>query len=257
MKNEASHEDVKEIQNRLRDLADRSYNQNVFTFSSFLSLSEADAYYGLEKELHYASPTVFGGYENAERNMIRFGDPESMGYDQSFPIVCIHITPLMEKFADKLSHRDFLGALMNLGIERDVLGDIKAGEKEAYLFCLDSIAEFICDNLSRVKHTSVKCDIITEAKEFPEDEPEEAAVQVSSARVDGIISKVCKLSRGDSLDLFREGKVFVNGRLCENNSKNVSKGDVVNARGYGKFKIIAEPSLTKKGKLNITVAVYK
>ena len=142
MKSNASHEDVKEIQNRLRDLADRSYNQNVFTFSPFLSLSEADAYYSLEKELHYASPSVFGGYENAERCMIRFGDPESLGYEQSFPIVCIHITPLMEKFADKLSHRDFLGALMNLGIERDVLGDIKAGEKEAFLFCLDSIADF-------------------------------------------------------------------------------------------------------------------
>ena len=257
MKSGIEHEDIKEIQNRLRDLAERSYSQNTYTFSSFLSLSEMDAYYSIERELHYASPAVSGGYENAERCVIRFGDPESLGYEQNFPIVCVHISPLMEKFADKLSHRDFLGALMNLGIERDVLGDIKAGEKEAYLFCLDSIAEFICDNLYKVKHTSVKCDIITEVSDFPEDEPVETAVQVSSARVDGIISKVCKLSRGDSLDLFREGKVFVNGRLCENNSKNVLKGDVINARGYGKFKIISEPALTRKGKLNITVAVYK
>jgi RNA-binding protein YlmH len=245
------------LQNRLRDLADRSYNQNIFTFSQFLSLGEMDAFYKIEKELGYASPCLFGGYEGAERNLIRFGNPEDLGFDQEPPIVCIHISPLMEKFADKLSHRDFLGALMNLGIERDVLGDIKTGEKEAYLFCLDSISEFICDSLDKVKHTNVKCKVVDAMAELPEEEPEEISVLVSSERADGIISKVCKLSRSDSLDLFREGKVFINGRLCENNSKPITKGDTINARGYGKFTILSEPNTTKKGKLNISVAVYR
>ncbi len=244
------------IQNRLRDLADRSYTQNVYTFSSFLSLGELNEYYLLEKELHYATPMLFGGFEGAERCLIRFGNRQDLGYEQEPPIVCIHITPLMEKFADNLSHRDFLGALMNLGIERDVLGDIKAGEKEAFLFCLDSIADFICENLTKVKHTNVKCHVVTDISEFPVDEPEEITIQVSSERVDSIISKVCKLSRSESLDLFREGKVFVNGRLCENNSKAAATGDVINARGYGKFKIISEPSLTRKGKISLNIAVY-
>ena len=249
--------DSKIIQNRLRDLADRSYTQNVFTFSSFLSLGELSEYYLLEKELHYASPRLYGGYEEAERCLIRFGNPQELGYDQEPPILCIHITPLMEKFADNLSHRDFLGALMNLGIERDVLGDIKAGEKEAFLFCLDSIADFICENLTKVKHTNVRCRVVSDIADFPVDEPESLTIQVSSERIDSIISKVCKLSRSESLDLFREGKVFVNGRLCENNSKAAATGDVINARGYGKFKIISEPALTRKGKISLTVALYK
>lgn len=245
------------LENRLRDLAERSYNQNIFTFSSFLSLGEQDAYFKLERELSYASPKLIGGYENAERVVVRFGSPEALGYEADTPIRCIHITPLLEKFADKLSHRDFLGALMNLGIERDVLGDIKAGEKECYLFCLDSIADFICENLDKVKHTNVKCTVVTEKEDFPEEVPEELVIQVSSARTDSVISKVYNLSRSDSLDLFREGKVFINGRLCENNSKQVSIGDVVNARGYGKFKLASEPSLTRKGRLFIAVLVYR
>ena len=163
----------------------------------------------------------------------------------------------MEKFADTLSHRDFLGALMNLGIERDVLGDIKTGDKQAYLFCLESISEYIIDNLDKVKHTNVKCKIVDSMKELPEEEPEEITILVSSERADGIISKVCKLSRNESLDLFRQGKVFINGRLCENNSKQITVGDVVNARGYGKFKVLSEPQMTRKGKLSMTVAVYR
>lgn len=250
-------DDIKILQNRLRDLADRSYSQNIYTFSSFLSLGELNAYYLLERELKFASPSLFGGYEGAERCLIRFGNPDELGYEQEPPIVCIHITPLMEKFADNLSHRDFLGALMNLGIERDVLGDIKAGEKEAFLFCLDSISDFICENLDKVKHTNVKCRVVADISEFPMDEPEEVTIQVASERIDSIISKVCKLSRSESLDLFREGKVFVNGRLCENNSKAAATGDVINARGYGKFKIISEPTLTRKGKISLTVAVYR
>ncbi len=249
--------DLTQLQNRLKDLAQRSYDQNIYTFSQFLSLGELDAFFKIEKEVAFATPSLFGGYGNAERCVVRFGDPESLGYELPAPIVCIHITPLMEKFADTLSHRDFLGALMNLGIERDVLGDIKTGEKQAYLFCLESISEYIIDNLDKVKHTNVKCKIVDSMKELPEEEPEEITILVSSERADGIISKVCKLSRNESLDLFRQGKVFINGRLCENNSKQITVGDVVNARGYGKFKVLSEPQMTRKGKLSMTVAVYR
>jgi len=244
------------IQKHLRDLADRSYKQDMYTFSSFLSIAELDAYYTIERELSYASPKLFGGYESAERMLVRFGNEETLGYTQDPPIVCIHITPLMEKFADNLSHRDFLGALMNLGIERSVLGDIKAGDKQAYLFCLDSMSDYICENLDQVKHTHVKCRCITEAAEFPKDEPRQLVIQVASERADALISKVYNLSRNDSLELFRAGKVFINGRLCENNSKAISIGDIINARGYGKFKVVSEPTITKKGKLTINIEAY-
>ena len=145
---------------------------------------------------------------------------------------------------------------MNLGIERSTIGDILPGEGEAFLFCLDTIAEFICDNLEQICHTHVKCEVVDAAAEVPQEEPVRQVIQVASPRVDAVISKVYNKSRSDCLELFRAGKVYVNGRLCENNSKPLEAGDVVNARGYGKFRISGEPHATRKGKLAIEAEVY-
>jgi RNA-binding protein YlmH len=146
---------------------------------------------------------------------------------------------------------------MNLGIERSTMDDISVGEKEAYLFCLESIADFICDQLHQVRHTSVTCEIVTEMKELAMEEPKKEIIQVVSPRADAVIAKVYNLSRDESLNLFRAQKVYVTGRLCENNSKLLKAGDVVNARGFGKFVFVAEKGETKKGKINVEVAVYR
>ena len=229
-----NEKEIQQLKNRIRELADKSYNQNQYTFTGFLGLAEQDALWQVEREVKFAGITLYGGREEAERKLLRFGSEAELGYEQPFPICCIRIRPLSAKFADKLSHRDYLGALMNLGIERSTIGDILPGEGEAFLFCLDTIAEFICDNLEQIRQV----------------------IQVASPRVDAVISKVYNKSRSDCLELFRVGKVYVNGRLCENNSKPLEAEDVVNARGYGKFRISGEPHATRKGKLAIEAEVY-
>lgn len=252
-----NEKEVQQLRNRLRELADKSFGQNMFTFTGFLGLSEQDTFWRMEQELRHAGYTLYGGTGNTDRQVIRFGNVEELGYEVPFPIVCIHIKPLMAKFADKLSHRDFLGALMNLGIERSTIGDIKVGDKEAFLFCLESIADYICENLEQIKHTHVSCKQTEDYEEIPEEEPESCSVQVSSLRIDAVIAKVYNKSRSECLELFRAGKVFLNGRLCENNSGIVKVKDVVNVRGYGKFTVNGEIRETRKGKLSITVAVYR
>ena len=127
-----SEKEEQQIRNRLRELAEKSFHQNMFTFTGFLGLSEQDIFWRMEPELRYAGYELSGGIAGADRQMIRFGNAEELGYEVPFPIVCIHVKPVIAKFADKLSHRDFLGALMNLGIERSVVGDIKAGDKEGF-----------------------------------------------------------------------------------------------------------------------------
>lgn len=252
-----NEKEIQQLQNRFRDLADKSFQQSLFTFTGFLGLSEQDTFFRMEKELSYAGITFFGGREQADRKIVRFGKKEEFGYEIPFPIVCVHICPLMRKFADNLSHRDFLGALMNLGIERSTLGDILVGDKEAYLFCLDSIAEYICENLEQIKHTHVKCTVTENFEEIPEEEPTAEAVLVHSLRVDALIAKVYNKSRSDCLELFAAGRVFVDGRLCENNSRLLKGGETVNARGYGKFVFTGQVRETKKGKLNAEVLVFK
>ena len=171
-----------------------------------------------------------------------------MGYAQNYPISCVKISPLLQKFADKLTHRDFLGALMNLGIERDRLGDIVICDNEAYLFCLENIAPFIADNLSQVKHTSVKCEITEYEDKKSLNENQKLAIRVSSPRLDAVIAKAYNLSRGDSAQNIIAQRVFVNGRLCENVSHTLKEGDIVSFRGKGRLTVIAFSGISKKGK---------
>lgn len=249
--------ELQQLKNRFRDLANKAFQQNMFTFTGFLGLSEQDAFWNVEKDIRHAGFTLYGGSDDADRKVVRFGSAEELGYEVPFPIVCVHIRPLLPKFADKLSHRDFLGALMNLGIDRSTIGDIKVGESKAYLFCLDSIAEYICDNLDKIKHTSVKCTITDNYEEIPQEEPVRESIHVASCRIDACIAKVYNKSRGDVIELFRTGKVFVNGRLCENNARTLKDGEVINVRGFGKFIYVGNPRETRKGKLSVEVAVYR
>ena len=242
--------------NRLKDLADRSFQNGQYTFTNFLSVGELTVFKEHEGELRYAHPELFGGYEGAERRMIRFGSEEDLGFRQPFPISILSVKPVMSKFADDLNHRDFLGALMNLGIKREMLGDILVTGKEACVFCKDSIAEFIIENLSRVKHTSVKISITEEMGDIFLPEKKEKIIQVSSPRIDAVAAKAFNLSRQGILELFPAGFVQLNGIICTENAKALNAGDVVSARGHGKFEFAEQLGLSKKGKLNCKVLIY-
>jgi len=242
---------------RLTELADRSYNSGQFTFTDFMSVAELAVYYENEAAFRFACPKLFGGCDLSERMMIRFGSEEELGFSQDFPIRTLLIKPLASKFADDLNHRDFLGALMNLGIKREMLGDIFVKDKEACVFCKDSIADFIIENLTRVKHTSVKVEVTDETEELTSPDLEDKVIQVSSQRIDAVIAKVYNLSRQEALSLFPEGLVYHNGRNCTENARTLRPGDVISVRGKGKFEYSEEMGLSKKGKLNCRVSIYR
>ncbi len=241
---------------RLRDLADRSYQNGQYTFTDFLSMAELSDFYRYENEVRYAAPCVFGGCEMAERRMIRFGSEELLGYAQEFPITALLIRPVSEKFADDLTHRDFLGALMNLGIEREALGDIFVKEKAACLFCKETIAEYITENLTRVKHTTVSVSVTKDTGGLTAPAKEDKVIQTASFRIDAVIAKVYHLSRNEALELFPAGLVFVNGRNISANSVLLKEGDLVSVRGRGRFCFEKELDLSRKGKRNSRVSVY-
>ena len=252
-----TEKEVAQFKSRLKELARRSYEQNMFTFTPMLGFIEQTIFGELEEELSYAGYTIFGGHENAERVVIRFGKPEELGYEEPFPIVLIHMKPLLQKFSDEFSHRDFLGALMNLGISRDLLGDILVGDRQGFLFCQASIAEFICRELTQVKHTHISCSIASELSEYEEKPPVEEEHLVASERLDGLVAQIYNLSRSQSLTLFRDKQVFVNGRLTENNSRGCKPGEVVNVRGFGKFIYDGIGYTTKKGKQRVKIRIYR
>lgn len=246
-----------QLRKRLAELSRKSYEQNIYTYTGFLSMAEQDIFYGMPAEEKGKDYHLFGGKEDCERRMLRFGSLENLGYEEDFPIVCLAIRPLMEKFADNATHRDFLGALMNLGIDRSNVGDIFIVGKSAYVFCTEKIAPYITENLDKVRHTNVKCSLADAREELPAKEPEEVRFTVASERADGIVAKIYRLPRTQSLELFKGKKVYVNGRLNENNSYAMKSGDVVSVRGYGRFVYYGAGYETKKGKWSVTAGVYK
>lgn len=244
------------LKKRFRELGEKCYQKGQYTFTGFLSPSDMACFYEIERELSYVPYTVWGGSELCDRVMLRFGSEEELGYAEEFPITCIQVRPLILKFADHLTHRDFLGALMNLGIERSTLGDILLVENTAYIFCMTNMAEFIMENLSKVKHTSVLCERAEAVPALNDKDRQEVKIQISSERTDAVVSKVYRLSRSEALEFFRQKKVFVNGRLCENNSQLLKNGDIISVRGYGKFEYSGGQSISKKGKINAAVLCY-
>ena len=249
--------DIQNLKNRMLELAERSYSCGIYTFTSFLGLSEQQAFYEIQRDVAYAGWDMEGGSPMCERKMIRFGSPETTGYEEAYPIKCIRIEPLMLKFAEQLTHRDFLGAIMNLGIERSTVGDIFVQEKEAFVFCQESIASYLTDHLNQVRRTHVKCTMTEAAEHLPMPVVQEVTLSVSSVRIDTVISGVYNISRSRSLELFRAGRIFVNGRSVENNSYALKESDSVTVRGFGKFTYIGMQGETRKSKIRIVVEVYR
>lgn len=241
---------------RLSELAKKSYNSGIFTFTEFLGLDERSAFSEIKSTLHGIKYTVFGGADGTERVMIRFGDEDELGYRVDFPIITLKAEPKAKKWADKLSHRDLLGALMNLGIERSLIGDIVIRDDGAYIFAEERIAEFITENLTKAKHTDLKVSVIEKLPEGELFKTEIRTVQCQSPRADAAVAKVFCMSREESLGYFSRGLVFIDGRLCENNSKELKEGECVSVRTKGRFIYKGVASLSKKGKLNIQVELF-
>ena len=241
------------IRRRLLDLAEQADRTDCYTFSAFLNEAELAVFYAMIKELPPCGYTVWGGRENADRAMVRFGRLARLGWEEPFPIVCLEIAPAQKKFADALSHRDFLGALMHLGIQRTELGDIVTDDKTAYLLCTENMADYICRELTQVRHTTVICRRIEAFPAGIGTETEPVQVQAASLRADGVIAKLFHISRNDCLTLFRSGKVFINGAATENSSYQLKEGDKVSVRGSGKFRFCGISGTTRKGNLILTI----
>lgn len=243
----------------LERLADKRYCD---VYSDFLNLNEISLFYGLSGELSGLPYTLYGGYADAERKMLCFhggggikGGQESKP-SETFPISCVSVKPGNEKFSDPLTHRDFLGAILNLGIERGKVGDLLVRSNSALIFCQDGIADFLCTELVKVKHTNVAA----EKTEFSETawKPEFKTVTgtLSSIRLDAMISLAFNASRSSLTELVGSGRVFVNGRTELSNSCQPKEGDVISVRGLGKFIFSSVSGQSKKGRIGVILQKY-
>lgn len=243
------------LQKRLVELSKIAYQRGIVTYSDFLNLNELNILHTIPKNDFYSCYETFGGYEFSERQMVVFL-PDALCYEKKYPISVLKIKPLQKKFLEPLSHRDYLGSILNLGIERCKLGDIIVKEDHAIIFVHKSMEKFVMGELTRIRHTSVMV-TVEELQEFSyEPTVEEKQGTVSSLRLDNLLALAFASSRSKLVTYIETGKVFVNGKMVTSNGYQMKENDIVSVRGLGRFKYIQTNSLTKKGRYYITVHLY-
>ena len=240
---------------RIRELANLSYQRDIVTFTDFLNLNEQNMLVSLKLHEMGVEVKLFGGYEHAERQMAAFF-PESLGFSWDYPIDCLKIEPKALRFSEELGHRDYLGALLNLGVDRSVVGDILIKDKEAWFFCLHKMSDFFIENFIRVKHTTVLVSRVEQAEEIPEPEFEMINGTCASVRLDALIGLAFQASRSSMVSFIESGLVFVNGKLITSNGYEPKEGDIISVRGKGRFIYDGVSRQTKKGRLGVRIRKY-
>lgn len=253
---------------RFNDLANTAYLRGIPTFTEFLDLHQQTEYFEfiMSKKMPPIKTCLNGGLicvdkeidkDNSfiERKIACFY-PDDLKYEFDYPIRIIKIQPVNAKFSDSLNHRDFLGAIMNLGIERHMIGDILVSDNKAFVFVIDKLASYVCDNLFRIKHTSVTSNICDSSEVDYIPLYQELKGSVASERLDAIISFGFNLSRNEASLFISSGKVFINGRETCSKSHMLKYGDIVSVRGKGRFVFDEVVTTTKKGRFFIKIRKY-
>lgn len=199
----------------------------------------------------------FGGYEDAERRMLvylpEYLDSSAL-YGEDAPLVCLRATFFEE---DTPSHRDFLGALMGIGIARETIGDICVSKGQCDFFVSAEIASYVLQNLTGAGRTRVHLEKIPLADAaIPEPETKEIRDTVASVRLDSVISSGFRIGRSAASQYITAGKVTIDGLPCEKPDKAPAEGSKISVRGLGKIRLRSIQGQTKKGRISIIMDRY-
>jgi len=244
------------LEKRFLELANNAYQKGIHVYSDFLNLNEQNIFNNTLNKMPPINTSLIGGYVCSERKIAIFSSKEAF-YELEEPIDVIKVSPINKKFSDNLTHRDFLGAIMNLGIDRCKIGDIQIKDNEAYVYVIDSMSQYIVDNLTRIKHTSV-ISTACRGKEFVyEPQFKEILGTVNNIRLDAVISLAFGSSRSSIVSFIEKEKVFVNGKLITSNGHPLKEGDIISVRGLGRCIFSEHLNITKKGRNMIKILLYK
>jgi RNA-binding protein YlmH len=193
-----------------------------------------------------------GIFKDADRRILAFS---ALDEPSEYPINLLEIRN-KSKFRTPL-HKDYLGAIMSLGINREKLGDLIIQDEICYATVCSEISNYIITNLESI--ANCPC----EAREYdylnhnlPERKFEEKIVISTSCRLDGLVAAICNVSRNNSVGLISQGKVLLNYFQCSKKDETLKNNDTLTIRGYGKFKIREIIGTTQKDRLKIAILKY-
>ena len=227
--------------------------KNILASTGFLDAHQQSLVF--EHKNEFSCPFVlWGGYEDAERKILFF----LPDYLDEVPNDEIKVVKASFAKGIKLTHRDFLGSALGLGIKRENTGDILICDDFAQIFILPKLSDFFLTNYTGAGRQTLSCTIIsTEDVVLPHVETQLKTVTLASMRGDCIIAAIFSISRSKATELIEKGRVFVNDVPFLKADRSLNSGDKVKVTKSGRAIIEEIGGLSRKGRIFVTFKIYK
>ena len=246
--------DAEEISSKLADLAKQAEDSGKFRLTPFLSPYEQDVAETIAANFAGLTVDFFGGYQGAERARATFLD-KTFGGKPSFEIAVIKAEWRVE--FTRLSHRDVLGSVMSLGVDRSMIGDIIATGESAKILIDEKMLEYFLENLKEIGGASVTVQKDELSSIAPKEERvKEISATVASLRIDAVAAAGFGMSRSKAAADIEADKIKLNWQSVKNASVAVKEGDIISIRGRGRVEVAQVRGQTKKGRIGLSLKRY-
>ena len=216
--------------------------------TDFLDFEEQNEIYALEKS--HIEIELFGGFDDAERKRALIGSSNNNTND--FDIVIIQSS--FDSKYGAIGHRNVLGTIMSLGIERNTFGDIVVEDNLITIFVSKEISEYLIKNLSMISHQRMNWEILSSFKQSNIKE-EVKTINVASMRLDAVVAKSINVGRSEAVEIINSGNVLINHKQCLNITHNVKEQDILSIRKFGRIEILEIVGLSKKNRTIVEIRV--
>jgi RNA-binding protein YlmH len=238
------------------ELHDRCLRSGVLTHTNFLTPAEAAEVTALARRLRYDNLVLFGGAAGVER-VVAFFLPDYLDEEHFDREGAVNAVRAVSRFASP-GHRDYLGAILALGIRREFLGDIFIDGETAHFFCLPSVLQHIILNLDHVGRAGVSAEAVSlAAVPVPVRKTDTKSFTVKSARLDAVAAGMFSASRSAMAELIAQGLVTHNYTVSLKPDAGVCAGDVLSVRGRGKGRVLDIGGESRKGRAFVTAEIYQ
>lgn len=243
------------LASHLTDCARRAGRIDARIFTGFLDPAQAGLARAAANAQH-VPVELYGGYPDAERVIAAFG--WSDGFDAAdWPVIAMEAA--WDARFCSCEHRDILGSLMALGVERECFGDIliDAPNARAILFALERMQGYLETNWTQAGRAGLRVRRLSDLGELPAPRGEERRITVQSPRMDGVLAAVFNISRAEAQRVVRAGRVRVSFVECDAIDRQLESGDIVSARGLGRFKLLEEQGRTRRDRLGLNIFKFE
>lgn len=261
--NNILNEEDRILASKLLDKIEQSNKRNSVEYTEFLNLNQRQLLEKIITKLRINNYIATGGYNNAERTaiiiypdkLIELFTNDNFSFDTIFGVIRI---VLPNELKGMYFHRDYLGAIIKIGLKREKVGDIITCKDGADIIVLKEAEKYIVEGLKQLKRFNKAEFQQVTLNELNVEEPKTKILNViiPSMRLDSILSEALRTSRAKASEIIKEERVFINHELVTKGAKELKNEDIITVRGKGRFKVGNIINTTKKGNIIIEVTKF-